>query len=113
MSGKELNIVEKEISLEQSVKEVLVTTIEVDMPTEFLINLQQLSLTEEAHDYLNLLKIQKNSGNSLFDPPPFEINGNLRNVDDPNEKVLGYFFASDQDTKSIKINRRDFFYRYS
>ncbi|WP_296620882.1 DUF4249 domain-containing protein [Marivirga sp.] len=109
VTGKELNIVERNIDIQQSIKEVLITTLKVDMPTEFLINLQQLSLTQEAHEYLNLLKIQKSSGNSLFDPPPFEINGNLVNVDNPNEKVLGYFFASDQDTKSIKIDRREFF----
>jgi hypothetical protein len=56
----------------------------------------QSSLTEEAYDYWRKVNILANQVGSIFDTPPAEITGNMYNVNDPSEKVLGYFQAANQ-----------------
>ncbi|MBA4053726.1 MAG: hypothetical protein C0490_03350, partial [Marivirga sp.] len=56
----------------------------------------QSSLTKEAFEYWRKINILANQVGSIFDTPPAEITGNIRNVSDPGEKVLGYFQASNE-----------------
>jgi hypothetical protein len=56
----------------------------------------QSSLTPEAFDYWRKVNILANQVGSIFDTPPAEISGNMYNVNDPNEAVLGYFQAANQ-----------------
>ena len=56
----------------------------------------QSSLTAEAYEYWRKVDILANQVGSIFDTPPAEITGNLRNIDDPSEKVFGYFQACNQ-----------------
>lgn len=54
----------------------------------------QYSLTQKAYQYWeNLQKLVSGQG-SIFEPTPFQVSGNIRNVADPSEKVFGYFGAS-------------------
>ena len=56
----------------------------------------QSSLTKEAFDYWTKVDILANSSGSIFDTPPAEIRGNIVSVNDPDEKVHGYFQAVNQ-----------------
>ena len=56
----------------------------------------QSSITKEAYDYWTKVDILANNGGSIFDTPPAEIKGNIFNLNDPNEKVNGYFQAANQ-----------------
>jgi len=56
----------------------------------------QTSLTKEAHEYWRKVNILSNQVGSIFDTPPAQINGNIFNVNDRSEKVLGYFQAANQ-----------------
>jgi hypothetical protein len=56
----------------------------------------QSSLTPEAYDYWRKVNILANQVGSIFDSPPAEISGNMYNVNNPSEKVLGYFQAANQ-----------------
>jgi hypothetical protein len=55
-----------------------------------------LSINERGHRFLKLVDQQINLTGSVFDPPPANIRGNIISLDDSNETVLGYFFASDE-----------------
>lgn len=58
---------------------------------KYSILIKQRSLTREAYDYwINLQKTTENLG-SLFDPQPGQVTGNIENIADENEPVLGYF----------------------
>ena len=59
-----------------------------------VFTIEQLSLTEKGFEYLEQLTIQTLSLGTVFSPAPAPVPGNLFNVDDPNEQVLGYFGAS-------------------
>lgn len=56
----------------------------------------QSSMTKEAYEYWRQLNILANQTGSIFDTPPAEITGNIHNVNDPTEKVYGYFQAVNQ-----------------
>jgi hypothetical protein len=57
-------------------------------------NVAQHSITKEAYKYWETVnKIAQPTG-SIFDTPPAHINGNIYNIDDPDERVLGFFEVS-------------------
>lgn len=71
----------------------------------YRLDFQQLSLTATAHQFLRLVQQQISISGSVFDPPPANIRSNIVNVNDPTERVLGYFFAADAYTERIYIRR--------
>jgi hypothetical protein len=66
--------------------------------------ISQYSLTKNAFDYWNKLKQIANPSGSFLDPPPAAVIGNVHNVDDPQETVLGYFEVAAQEYTSTFTN---------
>ena len=54
-------------------------------------NVRQLSTSKETFDYWGKVSEVVNNTGSVFDTPPAPIRGNVYNVSDPDEVVLGYF----------------------
>ena len=68
---------------------------------------RQTSLTERAYQFWQNVVRQQESVGSIFDPPPAPIPGNLRNVNDERETVLGYFRVAAVAEKRIFVSRFD------
>ena len=82
-------------------------TTETDrLKVKYSILLKQFSLNEE--EYLYWEKLQKTTENvgGLYDMVPSSIQGNLFCVDDPKEKILGYFSVSSVSSKRIFIKNK-------
>jgi hypothetical protein len=70
-------------------------------------NVKQYAMSEESYHYWQeLKKVTENLG-TLFDPQPSSIYGNIHNVNNENEIVLGYFDASAVREKRIFISSFD------
>lgn len=69
--------------------------------------IQQMSVTPGAHRFLKLIEQQLGITGSVFDQPPANIRGNIINLDNPDEVVLGYFIAAAVDTKQIYIKKNN------
>lgn len=55
--------------------------------------LEQYSITSELYDYyFSIFSLTGGSG-LLGDPPPSSVNGNIRNLTDPANRALGYFYV--------------------
>lgn len=67
---------------------------------------QQLSLTEFAHNFWSLVRAQKLGVSDIFQPPVSSIQGNLHSLD-PNDKPLGIFWAAGISRKSVFIEKSD------
>lgn len=67
------------------------------------VELKQLSLTKEAYQFWKLFQEQTTRTGSILDPLPSPVNGNIYNVNDPNELALGFFEASDVATLKFVI----------
>ena len=67
----------------------------------------QYSTTIELYEYFELIDQQSNSTGSVFDPTPATITGNIYNMNNPDELVLGYFGAFGVSDKRIFITNDD------
>jgi hypothetical protein len=70
----------------------------------------QSFITKEAHTYWNKVNILANQTGSIFDTPPAQIIGNISNVNEPTEKVWGYFQATNETLNRIYLLPSDFPY---
>lgn len=64
---------------------------------------EQMTISENAYEFLNLLYQQTVSGGSQFAPPPAPIKGNMVNVEDNQDYALGYFMVSAVKSEKIII----------
>lgn len=55
---------------------------------------EQFSLTETAFDFFRLIQIQASDVGESNSTAPTEVIGNIRNVNDSDEEVLGFFYAT-------------------
>ena len=63
----------------------------------------QYSLSDAAYAYWNKVKINTLDQGGLYENQPFKIAGNLHNVSNPSQEVLGFFGASTRTTKRIFV----------
>jgi hypothetical protein len=78
----------------------------------YSINVQQFSLSEEEYTYWFNVDQMTESMGGLFDPMPGQVLGNIRNINDVTEPVIGYFSGSTVQQKRIFIKRWDLPDRY-
>lgn len=70
-------------------------------------SVRQLSINREAYEYWEKIKIVINNQGSLFDTPPAPVFGNISNVEDRNEIILGYFEVAKTKVTRIYTTRAD------
>ncbi|MFN8345300.1 MAG: DUF4249 domain-containing protein [Spirosomataceae bacterium] len=86
-----VNIVADDFFNGKAVVGRLIAQIPFYSQTGSLLEIEQVSLSKEAYDYYKLLRDQTQTTGTLTDTPPAPIIGNIQNIDDPKEKVIGYF----------------------
>lgn len=75
----------------------------------YSILVNQFVISEEAFAYYETLKDFSGSENLFSQNQPGFINGNVFSVDNPSEKVIGFFGVSASDSKRIYFNHDDFY----
>lgn len=68
---------------------------------------RQKHMTQEAYEYWEKAENLLSSVGSIFDIPPAPIPGNLYNVNDESEEVLGYFDVSSSSLMRFRTFRHD------
>jgi len=112
LSNKSTNVnIKTSTSLSQDIiseHPVLYVTNQTDrLAIKYSINVKQYSLSEASYNYWKELeKVTENLG-TLFDPQPATVIGNIYNVNDESEIVLGYFDASSVTEGRLFITRSD------
>jgi len=77
---------------------------------KYSLLVSQHSLSYDAFLYKDQIKAQTGDTGGLFETQPSAARGNIYNINDPEEKVLGYFFASQVKQKRITVSDNfDFF----
>jgi hypothetical protein len=72
-----------------------------------LLQLRQASLTAEAYRYFYLFQQQTQHTGGLADTPPTALVGNIRNVANAREAVVGFFTASAVAEKQVWLDKKD------
>ncbi len=90
------------------------------IPREFLISeridntffgkqffsLIQSTLNADTYRYWSQIEQVSELKGSIFDPPFGPILGNMQNVDNPEEEVIGYFAVNHVDTARVELNQQ-------
>jgi hypothetical protein len=71
---------------------------------KYSIDLRQRVISKEAYNYFLQLQRNTQSTGTLFDPLPSDLTGNIRSVNNPNENVLGFFYAGSESSGRLFIS---------
>ncbi|MBX2914854.1 MAG: DUF4249 domain-containing protein [Cyclobacteriaceae bacterium] len=71
---------------------------------KYLVEVQQLSLSQESYNYWDLVQKQQQGSTNLFQPNAIKIKGNIKNINNPGEEVLGVFSVSGVTSKSVYVD---------
>ncbi|WOK04763.1 DUF4249 domain-containing protein [Imperialibacter roseus] len=88
-----------------TIARVPLLTFPYDDRLPYFVEAEQYALSRAAYEYWQkVAQLTTNSG-GVFDRPPITIKGNLFNVNDPEERVHGFFGASGLKMKSVYFSR--------
>lgn len=82
-----------------------VTTETKELSIRYSLLVKQYSLTKDAYQYWENIKSLENEQGTLHSRLPFQIHGNLKNIEDNNEHALGYFTVAGISEKRVFITR--------
>jgi hypothetical protein len=74
------------------------------LETKYSILVREYALTSEEYTFWTNLKKNTEQLGSIFDAEPSNINGNIHNVSNPSEPVIGYVGASTVQSKRVFIS---------
>ena len=86
---------------------VLTRTVDFRFTARYCFNVVQHSISEAAYNFWSAVGAEFERSGNIFEPPPGKIVGNLFNVANPEEEVLGFFGASAVDTITLLVQGRE------
>lgn len=106
----QINIASTDNLSEDILRRHPLTTISKDSPkisVRYSILVKQRAVSASEYSYLSQLQKTTEELGGLFDTPTIPVVGNVRQVNDANMPVLGYFSASEVMEKRFFVNRED------
>jgi hypothetical protein len=76
----------------------------IKLSVKYSILVSQHTITEDAYNFLQIMKKNTEQTGSVFDPQPSELKGNIHSTTNPNEIVVGYISASSLQQDRIFIS---------
>ena len=73
----------------------------------YSIYVRQYGLTKEAYEFLEKMKKNTEGTGSIFDPQPSQLTGNIHNVSNPEEIVIGFVSICTVEDKRLFIYNRE------
>ncbi len=77
---------------------------------KYSLLIKQYSINDTAYEYWNKLKKQSQETGGLYETQPQQIRGNISNINDDNEIVLGFFNVSGLSEKRIFVSEHFHFF---
>jgi hypothetical protein len=77
----------------------------------YSIKVKQYALTQKAYEFYEIMQKNSEQTGTLFDPQPSQIGGNIKNMSNPSETVIGFVSISTLTEKRIYIDK-NFHYNY-
>jgi hypothetical protein len=75
------------------------------LSVRYSLLIDQYTINRQVYEYWENLKTQIEEDGSLYSSQPFQVRGNMVNIDDPDEPVLGYFIVAGKSSKRIYVDR--------
>lgn len=97
---------------DDSVNDLLINFIDSKDPSlsnRYSLLIKQYVISRDAYNYYKILEELSGSENIFSQTQPGFLEGNITNINNPNEKIIGFFNVSSVTTKRIYFNYRDFY----
>lgn len=88
---------------------VLIPNNSEKLTQRYSIEVKQMAISQEAFDFWEILKKNSDDIGGIFSPLPSLIRGNIYNVTDESEPVIGFISMGKSATKRIYIDINDVF----
>ncbi|MBN7810607.1 DUF4249 family protein [Algoriphagus sp. H41] len=88
---------------------IILAELEVTSLGRFYLQSTIRTIPKANLDYLRQIDKQRRNTGSIFDPAPFKIRGNIKNLDNPDEEVLGNFMAYQEVEYNRMVYRADIY----
>jgi len=75
----------------------------------YSLHVQQQSLSSESYDYWRRMNDQSVESGGMYEKQPASVAGNIYNVDDPEEVVLGCFYATQLREERLFVHNNNLF----
>lgn len=82
-----------------------VNTEDKKLSIRYSLGVRQLSISKEAFNFFDAIEQQNIEQGDLYSKQPIQIKGNIENIVNPDEPVLGYFIVAGESKKRIFIDR--------
>jgi hypothetical protein len=105
LKNKEVNVFWDNLSNGRMVQGRLVARIPLYSFEGCLVEIEQICISPETYSFYKILESQSQNTGGLADTPPAAIVGNIRNINNTSEKVVGYFGVANIQRKRIWIDR--------
>ena len=91
-----------------------VSTQNRKLTIKYSLWVNQFTMSKQAFKFWNAIQEQNSEQGSLYSHQPYQIKGNIKNINDEEEPVLGYFLVASSHSKRIFVDRIDapFYYSY-
>ena len=76
-----------------------------ELSIRYSLLVSQLSISKEAFDFWDAMRSQNINQGNLYSKQPMQIRGNVRNIANDEEPVLGFFTVGGVTKKRIYVNR--------
>ena len=85
------------------------------LSVKYSLQVQQYTLSEEAFSFYNEVQGISGGQGTLYTTQPYQVRGNVNNIRDKEEPVLGFFLSAGVDEKRIFVDRPngEFNFHYS
>jgi hypothetical protein len=102
-----LNVINRAGYSQNSINDILLISRGVDysFDTRHYFNVTQFSMNASAYNYWKAVQQLITDIGTIFQTPPYTIKGNVSNINNANEVVVGYFEASGQKVIRRYIDR--------
>jgi len=74
------------------------------LQVKYSLLVRQYTLSDKAFQYWDQMRMQNQESGGLYETQPSQIRGNIYNVNDPDELVLGFFNVSSSSERRIFVN---------
>jgi len=91
-----------------------VNTEDRRLTIKYSLLVTQYTINKKAFQFWSAIEDQNSEQGSLYSHQPYQIKGNLRNINNDDEPVLGFFLVASSHSKRIFVEKIDepFYYSY-
>lgn len=109
ISGQQSRLFNGEKLKVDRIRDQLLATTVVDsrFAFDYYYTVVQSTMDVAAYEYFSLIDEVSNTEGSIFDKPPAAVIGNIKNTNNPEEQVLGYFEVVRSDTTRLRLRDND------